>query len=236
MYSYRLFTILGLCLVSHTITALELTSDNQRYSYTMGVQVGRMLQSKDVGEVDVDTLAAGIADQLSNKPTQMTQEEMRATMKAHYEKAQAERAQLTVDNKAKGKAFRDENAKRDGVTTLESGLQYEVLAAGEGAPPKAEEKVEVHYQGQLIDGSIFDSSYENKEPAQFKLNQVIPGFKEAIVLMKPGAKWRVTVPPEMAYGERGAGKKIGPNETLIFDIHYIGLAPEEKAKTETKKD
>ncbi|MCU7921182.1 MAG: FKBP-type peptidyl-prolyl cis-trans isomerase [Candidatus Thiodiazotropha sp. (ex Dulcina madagascariensis)] len=204
--------------------ALDLTTAKQKYSYTIGTQVGQMLSAQDVGELDIDTFSAAVSDFLGNTPPRLSHTEMREALKQHYQLRQSERDQLAKQNIAKGNRFREENAARQGVTVLDSGLQFEVLRAGKGASPTTKDKVEVHYQGTLIDGTVFDSSYSRKKPTQFNLNSVVPGFKEAIVRMKPGAKWRVVMPPEMAYGEKGAGKKIAPNATLIFEIEYIGLA------------
>ena len=124
---------------------------------------------------------------------------------------------------ARGKAFQEQNKSVEGVKVLENGLQYQVLKAGDGAQPEATDTVEVHYHGTLVDGTVFDSSVERGTPASFPLNGVIPGFREAITRMKTGAKWKVVMPSELAYGENGAPPKIGPNETLIFEIELISI-------------
>jgi FKBP-type peptidyl-prolyl cis-trans isomerase FklB len=218
-----------LCLSNNSF-AVELESQEQKFSYAVGIQIGQMLIAQQIRSVDADAFAAAVADYLNNKKPQLSQQEMQAALKTYYDQAKEARAALAKENLAKGEKYREENAKNEGVTVLESGLQYEVLSPGDGPSPKAEDRVEVHYKGTLIDGSTFDSSYTRGQPTQFNLNGVVPGFKEAITKMQPGAKWRVVMPPELAYGEKGAGKKIGPNETLIFEIEYLGLAAAPKAK------
>jgi FKBP-type peptidyl-prolyl cis-trans isomerase FklB len=124
---------------------------------------------------------------------------------------------------AESKAYMEENAKKDGVVTTDSGLQYEILKEGDGATPKATDKVIAHYEGTLIDGTVFDSSIERGEPATFPVNGVIQGWQEVLQMMKEGGKWRVVIPGNLAYGPQGAGEMIGPNETLIFDIELIAI-------------
>jgi FKBP-type peptidyl-prolyl cis-trans isomerase FklB len=218
-----------LCLANNSF-AVELESHKQQYSYAVGIQIGQMLIAQDIRDVDTDAFAAGVSDFLSKKKPQLSQEDMQAALKKYYDQAKETRAALAKENQTKGNKYREEHAKREGVTVLENGLQYEVLSPGDGPSPKAEDRVEVHYTGTLIDGTQFDSSYSRGKPTQFSLNGVVPGFREAITRMQPGAKWRVIMPPELAYGEKGAGKRIGPNETLIFEIEYLGLAAAPKAK------
>jgi FKBP-type peptidyl-prolyl cis-trans isomerase FklB len=230
MFSKTLISLIGAGLLSQTLIAAELTTDQQQYSYAVGRQIGQMLRSQNISEVDSAAFSAGVNDYLANNPSQMSDEQLQAAMKAHFKAEQQKRKQLGDENLAKGKSFREENAKQAKVTTLDNGLQYEVLKAGEGESPKAEDRVEVHYKGMLIDGTEFDSSYKRGTPVQFNLKGVVPGFREAILLMKPGAKWRVVMPPDLAYGEKGAGNTIGPNETLVFEIEYLGLATDTAAK------
>jgi FKBP-type peptidyl-prolyl cis-trans isomerase FklB len=218
-----------LCL-SHNSYALDLTTQKQKYSYAVGIQIGQMLKTQDIDNIEVEAFAFAVGDYLENKQPQLSNEEMRAALEIHYEKVEAARAEVAKENLAKGTKYREEQAQRQGVTALESGLLYEELTPGQGESPKAEDRVEVHYKGTLIDGTLFDSSYERGQPAQFKLNGVVSGFREAITRMKPGAKWRVVMPPELAYGDKGAGKHIGPNETLVFEIEYLGLAAKPQAE------
>jgi FKBP-type peptidyl-prolyl cis-trans isomerase FklB len=212
-----------ICL-THNSLAAELSTDKQKYSYTVGRQIAQMLIAQEVGDLDMDAFSEGVDDFLKHNETQLPQAEMQAALKQHYQELQSAKQALAAANKEKGDKYRAENAKKSGVNVLESGLQYEVLKPGEGDSPKTEDRVEVHYKGTLIDGTEFDSSYARGAPIQFNLKGVVPGFKEAIEHMKPGGKWRVVMPPELAYGAKGAGKKIGPNETLIFEIEYLGLA------------
>ncbi|MES9833973.1 MAG: FKBP-type peptidyl-prolyl cis-trans isomerase [Candidatus Thiodiazotropha sp. DIVDIV] len=224
-----ILAVMALCL-THNSYAIELKTQNQKYSYAVGLQIGQMLVAQEATNIDTAAFAAAVSDFLEKKQPQLTQEEMQTALKAHFQKIKEAKAVLAQENLDKGNKYREENAKRDGVTVLENGLQYEVLTPGDGASPKAEDNVEVHYTGTLINGTMFDSSHSRGKPTQFSLNGVVPGFREAISRMQPGAKWRVVMPPELAYGVKGAGKKIGPNETLIFQIEYLGLATPPKTK------
>ncbi|MES9861122.1 MAG: FKBP-type peptidyl-prolyl cis-trans isomerase [Candidatus Thiodiazotropha sp. LLP2] len=224
-----ILAVMALCL-THNSYAVELKTQNQKYSYAVGLQIGQMLVAQEATNIDTAAFAAAVSDFLEKKQPQLTQEEMQTALKAHFQKIKEAKAVLAQENLDKGNKYREENAKRDGVTVLENGLQYEVLTPGDGASPKAEDNVEVHYTGTLINGTMFDSSHSRGKPTQFSLNGVVPGFREAISRMQPGAKWRVVMPPELAYGVKGAGKKIGPNETLIFQIEYLGLATPPKTK------
>ncbi|MEW7992828.1 MAG: FKBP-type peptidyl-prolyl cis-trans isomerase [Candidatus Thiodiazotropha endolucinida] len=207
----------------------ELASDKQQYSYTVGVQIGKMLRAQQTGELDMETFLQAVEDSLHNRKLKLDANQMRAAMKKHYANIEAQRAKSATENSAHGTAYREQNGKRKNVVTLKSGLQYEVMEAGNGASPQTGDAVEVHYHGTLIDGSIFDSSRQRGKPARFGLDKVVPGFREALLLMKPGAKWKIVIPPELAYGERGAGKKIGPNETIIFELELIKVAAKPKS-------
>lgn len=220
--------LLTATLYSQAISADELNSQKDQYSYTVGFQMGKMLRAQETGDLDMQVFLQGVEDSLHNKPLKLNDAQMRAAMKKHYDAIQAKRDQAAADNEAKGSAYREQNAKGAGVVTLESGLQYEVIKPGEGTPPENGASVEVHYHGTLIDGTVFDSSRARGKPARFNLDKVVPGFKEALTLMKPGAQWRIVIPPELAYGKRGAGKAVGPNETLIFDLELISVAEKPK--------
>ena len=227
---FLIFFGLTLCLVQNSF-AVELNTHKQKYSYAIGLQIGQMLTAQDIREIDKDAFAAAVSDFLEKKQPQLSQEEMQGALRKFYADAKAARAELAKENLAKGAKYREEHAKRQGVTVLKNGLQYEVLSPGNGEHPKAEDRVEVHYTGKLIDGTVFDSSHSRGKPTQFSLSNVVTGFREAITRMQPGGKWVVVMPPELAYGEKGAGKKIGPNETLTFEIEYIGTvaaAPQPK--------
>ncbi|MEJ2404252.1 MAG: FKBP-type peptidyl-prolyl cis-trans isomerase [Candidatus Thiodiazotropha sp.] len=219
---HNLFVTILAVFFSTQALASELTTDQQKYSYAMGVKFGQMLKNQVSPDIDIAPFTNAIADILSGKESQLSPEELQQAMKSYFEAQTAKREALASANLEKGKAFRDKNKSRDGVVTLENGIQYEVLTEGKGETPAEDTQVEVQYRGTFINGEEFDSSYKRGKPAQFALNGVIPGFREAITRMKPGAKWKVVVPPELGYGKKGAGTTIGPNETLIFDIEYIG--------------
>ena len=203
----------------------EVADQGQRYAYTMGTRIGSLLLAQEVGSLDTSAFAAGVADVLDGKELRLSKEEMAKTMQAHQEVQAAKRAEEGQAALKRGQAFLDENAKKPGIEVTASGLQYEIVRAGEGESPKGTDKVKVHYRGTLVDGSQFDSSYDRGEPVTFGMNGVIPGFSEAISLMKPGGKSKAYIPSSLGYGERGAGNSIGPNETLIFEIELLEINP-----------
>ena len=172
-----------------------------------------------------DLLVKGVQDAMSGSEPLMTPQEMQKTLvdlkKKIVSAQQEEQKKAAEKNLAEGKRFLAENAKKKDVKTLPSGLQYKVLQAGSGAPPKKTDSVTVHYRGTLIDGTEFDSSHKRGKPATFQVDRVIAGWTEALQLMKPGAKWQLFLPPNLAYGERGAGPRIGPNSTLIFEVELV---------------
>ena len=210
----------------------QLKDENDRVNYSLGHQIGGDFKRQGV-EVRSELVVKGIQDALSGAEPLMTPEEMNKTLmdlKKRIVTAQREeRQQAAKDNLSKGKAFLEENAKKEGVKTLPSGLQYKVIQEGSGATPEATDTVVVHYRGTLIDGTEFDSSYSRGEPATFRADRVIRGWTEALQMMKEGDKWELFIPPELAYGERGAGAKIGPNSTLIFEVELISVGEAGKA-------
>ncbi|MEW8507337.1 MAG: FKBP-type peptidyl-prolyl cis-trans isomerase [Candidatus Thiodiazotropha sp.] len=210
-----------LCIPSLQLYAGDLDNQHQRYSYAMGTRVGQMLKNQVSGGLDVNAFSMAVSDVLSGSKLRLSNEEMQTAMSQHFKEQQAKQAKQAAENDKKGKAFLAANALKEGVVSLENGLQYRIIRAGSGASPSAEQTVEVNYRGRLINGSEFDSSYARGKPAQFKLSGVVPGFKEALTRMKPGAKWEVFMPAALAYGKKGAGRSIGPNETLIFEIEYL---------------
>jgi FKBP-type peptidyl-prolyl cis-trans isomerase FklB len=188
----------------------------ERYSYALGVQLGQALQQQGVRAVDAGMLADAIDDVLGGRPLKMTRPDMQSAVESYN----AARARAAAEA---GQAFLAQNGQRPEVVTLPNGLQYEVLEPGTGARPAVADTVKVHYRGTRIDGLVFDSSESRGQPAEFPLDGVIPGFREAITRMRVGGRWRVVVPADLAYGARGAGAEIGPNETLIFEISLIDI-------------
>lgn len=196
-----------------------------RISYALGMSMGNNFRSSGIDTLDVEDFAAGVAAVFNGEKPRMTydeaKEEIRKYFTAMEERQQAAAAEMAKANRVAGESFLGENGKRPEVKTTPSGLQYEVIEEGVGESPKAEDSVTVHYTGRLIDGTVFDSSIERGEPATFGVTQVIPGWVEALQMMKPGAKWRLFIPSALAYGPNGAGGVIGPDATLIFDVELI---------------
>jgi FKBP-type peptidyl-prolyl cis-trans isomerase FklB len=206
--------------------AVVLKTQKDKQSYGLGMNIGKNLQ-KEGFDIDAELLVKGIRDVLSGGASLMNEEEYLATMGAvqrELMEKQKENARKAAEkNRAEGTAFLEANAKKEGVVTLPSGLQYKVLKSGTGKTPKLTDTVETHYRGTLIDGTEFDSSYKRGKTATFPVNGVIPGWTEALQKMKEGDKWQLFVPSKLAYGERGAGREIGPNATLLFEVELIAV-------------
>ncbi len=204
----------------------ELTEQRDKESYSLGYQFGKNLKFQGV-DIDLDVYTLGVRDGVEGKAPRMTPEEIRSTISALQQrlkvaqqevlKAQAEK------NLAAGTTFLTENGKKDGVRTLPSRLQYKVLAEGSGKMPKESDTVTIHYRGTFIDGREFDSSIARGQPASFQVNRVIPGWTEALQLMKEGSRWQLFIPPGLAYGERGAPPRIPPQSTLVFEVELISV-------------
>ena len=196
-----------------------------RFSYALGVSMGYNFRASGIDKIDVQDFADAVGAVFYGQPAKMTADEAKAEVQKYFqalsERQQAESAKMAEVNAAAGEQFLTENGKRVEIKTTSSGLQYEVLEEGSGASPKPGDMVTVHYTGKLIDGTVFDSSEERGEPATFGVTQVIPGWVEALQLMKEGAKWRLFIPSNLAYGPQGAGGLIGPNQTLIFDVQLL---------------
>ena len=190
----------------------------EKISYALGLGIGQQLKSMNIENFDIKEFSRSIEDVMAGRDTDMTARAAQVMLSEYFQKKEKEQAE---ENIAKGKAYLEENAKREGVITTKSGLQYEVLTEGTGKSPKATDKVRCHYEGRLTDGSVFDSSYQRGEPADFGLNQVIAGWTEGVQLMKEGAKYRFHIPYLLGYGERGAGASIPPYATLVFDVELI---------------
>lgn len=205
------------------------TNGADKLSYSIGVDIGRGLKRQEV-PVRAEPLAQGIRDALAGSALQMTDEEMRASLNAlqaemmekQAQARQARDAGAAMRSKA-GVDFLEANKKKEGVVTLPSGLQYKIIKAGEGVKPTEANSVECHYRGTLIDGKEFDSSYKRGQPAVFPVTGVIAGWTEALKLMPVGSTWELYIPASLAYGTRGAGEDIGPNETLIFKLELLGI-------------
>ena len=207
---------------------MNLDSHQAQVSYIIGRDLARNFAQQGL-ELDIDTLAGALKEGLQGLPSRLTQEEMQAAMQQLQEQMgstdndQQDQDSDTMNNnnKAEGEAFLAENAKKSGVTTLPSGLQYEVLTEGAGKKPSLGSSVTTHYHGTLINGTVFDSSYQRGQPATFPVNGVIAGWTEALQLMGEGSKYRLYIPSDLAYGKRGAGRDIPGDTALIFDVELI---------------
>lgn len=189
-----------------------------KFSYGLGMGIGQNLLSMGVSDINVDDFVGALKAVLAGTKTELTHSEAQKVVSEHFQKL-SEQAYAKI--KEAGEAFLAQNATKEGVVTLPSGLQYQVLIEGAGKQPTASDRVQCHYEGTLIDGTVFDSSIKRGEPAVFGVTQVIAGWVEALQLMKEGAKWRLYIPYQMAYGEHGAGEMIPPYSALIFDVELI---------------
>ena len=227
----RVILVIGILFLVSQVNAQEklvLNNQKEKVSYIIGTDIGSNLKKQSI-DIDPKILARGIQDALSGASPLMSKEEIQETMVA-FQKEMAEK------QKQRGEAFLAENKKKEGVKTMPSGLQYKVIKAGTGKKPKVSDTVMVNYRGTLIDGTEFDSSFRHGQPATFPVSGVIPGWTEALPLMQEGAKWQLFVPPNLAYGERGAGGLIGPNATLIFEVELISVQEnKQEKKPEDKK-
>lgn len=200
--------------------ALKLDDDAKKLSYTLGFQIAQNLARQGMA-LDAEAASRAVHDVFSGAKPMLSAEEMQAVVQRIQQAAVEKRKTAAEASLKVGETFLAENKKKAGVKTLASGLQYKVMTAGSGKSPAAEDTVEVHYEGKLINGKVFDSSIQRGKSISFGVNKVIKGWTEALQLMKEGAKWQVYIPSKLAYGENGAGNAIGPNETLIFDIELI---------------
>lgn len=197
-------------------------TEKQKLSYTMGQQIGSGIQ-QDKLDVETESLVLGLTHSLNGDASLLSPAEMQAVIEAFQKEMQEKANEVKDGNADKGIQFLKDNLSNEGVQVLESGLQYIVINQGDGEKPKATDTVDVHYEGTLINGTVFDSSIKRGEPATFPVNGVIPGWQEALQLMEVGAKWKVFIPSALAYGEQGAGGAIGPNETLIFEMELLAI-------------
>lgn len=216
---------------AHAADAQNLTRDKDKISYSIGMDIGSNLKKQQI-EIDPEVLSRGLKDSYRGGKTSLTEEEAQRTIKTFQQqmavKQQEMRKKLAEKNRREGEKFLAENAKKEGVTTLPSGLQYKVLKPGTGKSPGADNSVTLNVKGNLLDGTVIDSVYEGEEwtpgdPVSFEVSTAIAGWKEALPLMKVGAKWQLVVPPNLAYGERGDGRDIGPEATLIYELELLSI-------------
>jgi FKBP-type peptidyl-prolyl cis-trans isomerase len=201
-----------------------ITGEREQYSYAIGTRLGANLIEQGL-EVDQESFLLAMRDALSSTPPRLSEEAMMAALTQHQEQAQQQMQQEADANLTRSKEYLDRNREASGIVQTDSGLQYKVLQAGTGAAVRSGDEVTVHYTGTLISGEEFDSSRKRGEPVTFATGNVIPGWQEALVLMHGGDHWQVFIPPDLAYGEQGAGGTIGPNEALIFDIELLEIHP-----------
>jgi FKBP-type peptidyl-prolyl cis-trans isomerase FklB len=221
--------VLGTLIVAGQVGAEEnpvLKTQKEKVSYIIGIDIGTTFKKQGV-EIDPDFLARGMKDALGGAQPLLGEQEMKEIMTGFQKEVTAKQEEqikkIAEKNKKEGEAFLAENKKKEGVQTLTSGLEYKVIKPGSGKKPKLTDTVTTNYRGTLIDGREFDSSYRRGKPASFPVNGVIPGWTEALQLMEEGAKWQLFVPASLAYGERGVGRDIEPNSTLIFEIELISI-------------
>lgn len=209
---------------------VKLETDEQKVSYGIGLMEGKRF--KQDFTVDVDAFTAGMKASVKGEKALMTEDEIKTTIQAFGQKLMAKREEeqkaVGEKNKSASEAFLAANAKKDGVKTTASGLQYKVVTEGKGAKPKADDTVEVNYKGTLIDGTVFDSSYDRKQSVTFPVNGVIPGWTEALQLMPVGSKFDLYIPSDLAYGPGGTGGVIGPNQALVFEVELVDIKKAEK--------
>lgn len=212
-----------LIVATPAFSADKLTTDEQKFSYAIGFQIGQNLKSQGLDKVDIKALSLAISDVLKDQKLKLSMDEMQQAFQSMQKKMLADRDAKGEKAKVAGEKFLAENKSKPGIKTLDNGIQYKVISEGKGDKPKATDTVVAHYRGTLINGTEFDSSYKRGEPATFPLTGVIKGWQEVLPMMAIGSKWQVFIPSELAYGARGAGANIGPNETLIFDIELVEI-------------
>jgi FKBP-type peptidyl-prolyl cis-trans isomerase FklB len=205
------------------MSELQLATQEQQASYGIGLQMGEQLASNPFEGLEIAAVSQGIADAFAGVESKVAHADLQAAFQVISERMQAEAAEKAKVLSAAGEAYLAENAQKEGVVVTESGLQYEVITEGEGEKPVAESTVSVHYHGSLIDGKVFDSSVERGQPAEFPVGGVIAGWTEALQLMTVGSKYKLTVPANLAYGERGAGAAIPPHAVLVFEVELLAI-------------
>jgi FKBP-type peptidyl-prolyl cis-trans isomerase FklB len=202
---------------------VELSTDEQKVSYGFGLQFGEQLRRNGFDGLDLEAVVAGIRHWYGEQRAALSDEQLNPSYQVIQARQQANAKELDSKRQALAEQFLQANAEREEVTTTDSGLQYEVLESGSGGRPGPQSTVVTHYHGTLVDGTVFDSSLERGQPAEFGVHQVIPAWTEALQMMAVGDKWRIACPPRLAYGEQGAGDAIPPNTPLVFEIHLIDI-------------
>ncbi len=220
--SILLSSFILLIFTTTTVISAEISTEKQKLSYAMGIYFSQSIVNQNI-DMDVDAFIQAITDSLNKSELKLSQAEIQNALTTYQQQLAAKRNASAEGNMASGLKFLKDNKKKDGVVVLDSGLQYKVINQGDGVKPDKNSTVKVHYHGTLIDGKVFDSSYDRGQPITLSLNQVIKGWQEALPLMNVGSKWKIYVPAELAYGKRGAGSSIGANETLIFDIELLAV-------------
>jgi FKBP-type peptidyl-prolyl cis-trans isomerase FklB len=238
---FRWIAVVGIIFLASQVSAQQsqtLKSEKEKISYIIGMDIGSNFKKQSV-DIDPDALGRGIKDALSGAKPQISDQEARETMASFEKEMRAKqeeiRKTLGEKNKIEGEKFLAENKSKEGIQTLPDGLQYKVTTPGKGKKPQLTDTVIAHYRGTLIDGTEFDSSYRRGQPASFPVNGVIRGWTEALQLMEEGAKWQLFIPPNLAYGDRGAGQAVGPNAVLIFDVELLSIQEKKEEKKEEKK-
>lgn len=208
---------------TNSVKDVQLTNEIDSVSYSLGLNVAKNVKAQGLEDVNIDAILKAFNDIYSENEPMLSEADAGQCLNTYFQNAQLAKSE---EGKKSGEDFLEQNKAKDGVITLESGLQYEIITEGNGEKPGLEDKVTTHYHGTLMDGTVFDSSVDRGEPVSFNVNGVIPGWTEALQLMPAGSKWKLYIPSELAYGERGAGAAIGPNEALIFEVELISIDAE----------
>ena len=222
MNVFRFTAFIFLYPIITNVYAVKIETDLEKLSYSMGIFFGQSVNRQEM-EIDIPAFMQAVEDVLNNAEKKLTDDEMKKILNTYQKKEKEEQITKSTISKVDGEKFLAENKNNDGVIALASGLQYKIIKNSIDKKPTANSRVVVHYRGTLIDGTEFDSSYARGEPIELNLNQVIKGWQEALQLMAIGSKWQIVIPSELAYGKRGAGRVIGPNATLIFDIELLNI-------------
>ena len=214
--------MVAMALLQPALAQVQPKTDEEKLSYSFGVQFSRNIMSESMVK-EPDAFIQGVTDTFKQGNMKLTDEEMRQILVNYQQQELQKQGQQATDNKAEGERYLASNAGKEGVVQMPSGLQYRIVREGTGRKPGPTDTVEVNYEGTLIDGTVFDSSYQRGESISFQVNGVIQGWQEALQLMSEGSKWQVVIPSQLAYGERAVGNVIGPNSTLVFDIELLSI-------------